>query len=86
MYIPLLGHRDNNTSTSSNKGNCWAILEMMSRRDVVLWEYLESGKKNAQYTSKRIQNEVIDLVAEYIRKENTRSLQFDNTFFAIMAD
>ena len=51
-----------------------------------LREYLESEKKNAQYTSKRIQNEVIDLVAEYIRKENTRSLQFNNTIFAIMAD
>ena len=58
----------------------------MSKRDEVLREHLESGKKNAQYTSKRIQNEVIDLVAEYIRKENPRSLLFDNNFFTIMAD
>lgn len=56
---------------------------MMSRRDDILREDLESEKKNAQYTSKRIHNEVIDLVAEYIRKENKRSLLFDNTLSAI---
>ena len=43
--LPLCGHRDDNTSTSSNKGNFWAFLEMMSRRDDILREHLESGKK-----------------------------------------
>ena len=29
---------------------------------------------------------MIDVVAEYIRKENTRSLEDENAFFSIMAD
>ena len=32
------------------------------------------------------ESEVIDVVAEYVRKENTRSLEDENAFFSIMAD
>ena len=84
--LPLRGHRDSLNSLSSNKGNLWAILEVMSRRDPILQKHLEMGKKNAQYTSKTIQNEIIDIVAEYIRKENTRTLENDISFFSIMGD
>ena len=83
--VPLQGHRDNRTSTSSNRGNFWAILEMMAKRDDTLREHL-TGRKNAQYTSRIIHNEVTDAVAEYIRKENTRSLEDKNAFFSIMAN
>ena len=79
-------NRDDRTSTSSNRGNFWAILEMMAKRDDTLREHLETGRKNAQYTSRIIHNEVIDEVAEYVRKENTRSLENENAFFSIMAD
>ncbi|KAI6657180.1 52 kDa repressor of the inhibitor of the protein kinase-like [Oopsacas minuta] len=58
----------------------------MSRRDPILQKHLEMGKKNAQYTSKAIQNEIVDIVAEYIRKENTRTLENDISFFSIMGD
>ena len=51
-----------------------------------LVKHLDTGRKNAQYTSSIIQNEVIDEVAEYVRKENTRSLEDENAFFSIMAD
>ena len=37
-------------------------------------------------TSRIILNEVIDVVAEYVRKENTQSLEDENAFFSIMAD
>ena len=53
---------------SSNRRNFWAILEMMAKRDDTLPEHLETGRKNAQYTSRIIHNEVIDVVAEYVRK------------------
>ena len=33
--LSLRSHKHDNTNTSSNKGNLWAILEMMSRRDVL---------------------------------------------------
>ena len=68
------------------QGNFWAILEMMAKRDDTLREHLETGRKNAQYTSRIIHNEVIDVVVEYVRKENTRSLEDENAFFSIMAD
>ena len=58
----------------------------MANRDDTLREHLETGRKNAQYTSRIIQNELIDVVAEYIRKENTRSLENANAFFSITAD
>ena len=34
--LPLRGHRDGRTSTSSNRGNFWAVLEMMAKRDDTL--------------------------------------------------
>ena len=80
--MPLRGHRDDRTSTSSNRGNFCVILEMMAKRDDTLRAHIETGRKNAQYTSRIIQNEV----AEYIRKENTRSLEGENAFFTTMAD
>ena len=62
------------------------IMEMIAIGDDTLREHLETGRKNAQYTPGIIQNEVIDVVAEYIRKENTRSLEDENALFSIMAD
>ena len=58
----------------------------MAKRDDSLREHRDTGRKNAQYTSRIIHNEVIDVVAEYVRKENTRSLEDENAFFSIMAD
>ena len=79
-------NRDDRTSTSSNRGNFWAVLEMMSKHRRQPREHLESGRKNAQYTSRIILNEVIEVVVEYIRKEHTRSLEDENAFFSIMAN
>ena len=59
---------------------------MTAKRDDTLREHIETGRKNAQYTPRIIQNEVINVVAEYVRKENTRSLEYENAFFSIMAD
>ena len=57
----------------------------MAKHDDTLREHLETGRKNAQYTSRIIKNKMIDVVAEYVRKENTRSLEDENAFFSIMA-
>ena len=80
------GHRVGRSSTSSNKKNFWAVLEMMDKRHDTLREHLESGRKNAQYTSRIILNKMIEVVVEYIRKEHTRSLEDENAFFSIMAN
>ena len=69
---------DDRSSASTNRGNFWTIMEMMAKGDDTLREHLETGRKNAQYTLGIIQKEVVDVVAEYIRKENTRSLEDEN--------
>ena len=66
--LPLRGNRDDRSSVSSNKGNFLELIELMSKHDPALREHIESGQKNAQHTSKTVQNEVIDIIAEYIRK------------------
>ena len=43
--LPLRGHRDDRTSTSSNKRNFWAILEMMAKGDDTLRKHLATGRK-----------------------------------------
>ena len=84
--LPLRGHMDDKSSASSNRGNFWTIMEMMAKCNNTLREHVETGRKNAQYTLGIIQNEVIDVAAEYIIKEKTRSLEVENALFSIMAD
>lgn len=48
--IPLRGHRDDSTSTASNKGNFHAILALLATTDENLREHLEVCKKKMQPT------------------------------------
>ena len=48
--IPLRGHRDDSTSTASNKGNFHAILMLLSKSDKNLQEHLLTGRRNATST------------------------------------
>ena len=54
--LPLRGHMGDRSSASCNSGNFWTIMEMMAKGDDTLREHLETGRKNAQYTSGIIQN------------------------------
>lgn len=65
--IPLRGHRDDTT----NKGNFLAILQY----DEQLWSHLLKAYKNALYTSKTIQNEVIQLIGNHITGKMLKGLQ-----------
>ena len=67
-------------------GNVLALLDMMARRDDTFHEHLENGSRNSQYTSKTVQNEVIDVIAEYLQLKLKTCLDADDAFFAIMAD
>ncbi|XP_056016898.1 uncharacterized protein LOC130053579 [Ostrea edulis] len=64
--IPLRGHRDDTISDSSNKGNFLAILQLLAKHDEQLWSHLQKAKRNALYTRKTIQNEVIQLIGNHI--------------------
>ena len=54
--IPLRGHRDDSTSSASNKGSFLAILEYLANHNALLSKHLQYSKKNATYTSKSTQN------------------------------
>ena len=86
QYIPLRGHRDDSTSSTENKGNFLAVLQEIAKHDVALNEHLLHCHKNAKYTSKTIQNEMIEIVADHIKNEITKSLRGSGNYFSIIAD
>lgn len=66
--IALRGHRDDGTADSCNKGNFLAILSYGIRSgNVALEKHLKEAPKNAIYTSKTIQNDLIDCIGDHIR-------------------
>ena len=83
--IPLRGHRDDSTSDSSNKGNFLAILQLLAKHDEHLCSHLQTAKKNALYTSKTIQNEVIQIIGNHITGKILKGLQ-GRGFYSIIAD
>ncbi len=46
----------------TNRGNFIAILQLMAKGDPLLHKHLLTAKRNAIYTSKTIQNEVIHII------------------------
>ncbi|PFX11763.1 52 kDa repressor of the inhibitor of the protein kinase [Stylophora pistillata] len=56
------GHRDDSTSTASNKGNFHAILMLLGNSNKNLQEHLLTGGRNATSTSKTLQESVLYFV------------------------
>lgn len=52
---------------TANEGNFIAILRLLAKNNAVLRENLVSGARTAKYTSITIQNEIIEVAADYIR-------------------
>ena len=65
--LPLQGHRDDGISwfeevESNNPGNFVELVKFRAETDDVLCTHLLNAPKNAQYTSKTIQNEMISVI------------------------
>ena len=87
--LPFRGHRDDKVDFSiedANRGNFIATLQLMAKGDSILNKHLLSGKRNARYTSKTIQNEVVHIYACKIRERLTKSVRENNLPFTIIAD
>ena len=89
QQISFRGHRDDkidfaNTSTA-NEGNFVAIMRLLAEQNPALKEHLVSGPRNARYTSKTIQNEIIGIIADLIREYFHRCLK-RSPRFALIAD
>ena len=88
--IPLRGHRDDYTSVSShpdqNHGNFLELLNFCVRAgDLALKQHLVTAARNATYTSKTLQNEIINLCGRRIQQSILSAVQ-SSPFYSIIAD
>ena len=84
--LPLRGHRDDSSSTSTNKGNFLALLEFRAEAgDSVLAKHFESTSSRSTYTSKTIQNELIHACGSYIREKILEEVR-EAEYFSVIAD
>lgn len=87
--IALQGHQQDKIDFGSaplhNEGNFIAIVRLLARNNLCLNEHLTSGPRNAKYTSKTIQNEILEIAADQIR-EFYRTCLKKCPHFAVMAD
>ena len=88
--IPLRGHRDDHTSLTSNPdqnhGNFLELLNFRIRAgDSALEQHLSTAARNATYTSKTIQNEIIHLCGKMIQRSILSAVQ-SSPFYSVIAD
>lgn len=64
--------RSHDESTNSlQKGLFKEFIQILSKYDVVLKRHIDSGPKNAQYISNRIQNDIISSIHNHLKKKLT---------------
>ena len=89
--IALRGHRDDwstidDDSVDSRSGNFHALLQFrIDAGDCVLKEHLHTASKNAIYTSKTIQNDMVSVCGKLIRNKILCKVK-QARFFSIIAD
>ena len=82
--LSLRGHRETSTE-DDNKGNFLELVEFRARTDAILASHLQNAPKNAKYTSKNIQNEIISVLGECVRTSILNDIK-ESRFFSISAD
>jgi len=88
--IPLRGHRDDNIpwfeeEESGNLGNFVELVKFRAETDEILHTHLENAPRNALYTSKTIQNEMIDVIGAQIRNSILTEVR-KAKYFSVIAD
>ena len=85
--IALRGHRDDSTADpNSNKGTFLAILQYGIRSgDTVLANHFREAGKNATYTIKTIQNNLIQIIGDCIRDKILDEIK-QAKFYSILCD
>ena len=81
--ISFRGH--DKSSESLNKGNFKEILSLVAKNDPVVAEKFFYGPRNALYTYPRIQNNIINIMANKIRQQICASIQ-QAGYYSILAD
>lgn len=85
--LALRGHRDDSTAPEEcNKGNFRALLNYSVRSgNVALAKHLKEASKNAVYTSKTIQNDIIDCIGDHIRDKILGEIK-EARWYSILCD
>ena len=86
--LALRGHRDDSTASEhGNKGNFHALLEFRAKAGgVTLKEHLMYAKRNATYTSKTIQNEMINIISDQITSSIVQEISVNRVFAVLAAE
>lgn len=61
------------------------ILNLVSKHDALVKNRLSQGPRNAKYTSKSTQNEILECLAEMVREEIIKEVK-ESEHFSILAD
>ena len=83
LEIALRGHDESDVSL--NKGNFRQILEVVAKHDPVIKQRLEQGPRNATYLSPKVQNMLLRIMGDILRKRISDSVQRAG-FFSLLAD
>lgn len=68
------------SETSKNKGNFCEILNVVGNHDPFIKKRLEEGPRNAKYTSKVIQNYILDCLARMVLDEILKEVKVSEYF------
>ena len=93
LGIVLSGHRDDCTFSSAeeekeaaeNQGNFFGLVLFRAETDTVLLRHLQSAPRNSLYTSKTIQNELIEVIGSHIQNSILKKV-IQAKFFSVIAD
>ena len=86
--LALRGHREveSEDNEDSKNDNFWAILKSFAEIDPLLNDRLQHGPKNGQIKSWKIQNEIINCMADCVRKEIIKEIQDFKNYTIIAAE
>ena len=83
LEIALRGHDESDVSL--NKGNFREILEVVAKHDPIVKQRLEQGPQNATYLSPAVQNMLLCIMGDMLRKRISEGVQKAG-FFSLLAD
>ena len=83
--IALRTHRDNLDNPLVRDSNFIAILKGFANMDDTLKNHLENGPKNVKMCSAKIQNDIIDCIAKFVRIK-IKDLVEETKYFSIIVD
>ena len=81
--LALRGHDE--SPTSSDPGNFLSILEVICAHDDIVKEHYEAGSRNMKYTSPDIQNDLITIMGEMVKRRISREVN-EAEMYSIMVD